>query len=147
MEKRFTALRIIATLYKIAGVIIAIFVLLGVVFTVISPPAIDLGNGFSFSRQTGGLGILFAIFAAIIELLVGGLSALGVYAVGELLYLAIHVEENTRFTALIIRDRMPAVPVQSVAPTMPPPASQPIQPPNVPPPYQTPPPYEPPPAS
>jgi hypothetical protein len=127
-------------------VIIAILVLLGVVFTVISQPVIDLGFGFNFNRQVGGLGLVFAIFIGIVEFIVGGLGALGVYAVGELLYLAINVEENTRFSALLMRDRMttpaPMPPVQS-APRVPP---APVQQQYVPPPVETPPPYVPPPS-
>ena len=147
MEKRFTALRIIATLYKIVGVVIAILVVLGVIVTIISQPfLIDLG----FGRLGGALGLVSAIVLAVVELLAGGLSALGVYAIGELLYVLINIEENTRFTALIIRDRMqPAQPAQPVQPVPPAPPVQtyappPMQPPSEPPVIQNPPPYVPP---
>ena len=130
MEKRYTALRIIATLYKIAGVVIAILVVLAVIFTVVSQPlAIDFGYG----RLSGTLGVILAILAAIVELIVGGLSALGVYAIGELLYVMINIEENTRFTALIMRDRIqnippvqPSQPIKQVQPAAVPP-TQPTQ--------------------
>jgi len=45
MEKRYTALRIISTLYKIVGVILGILTLFGVVFTLIVRPAVDFGFG------------------------------------------------------------------------------------------------------
>jgi hypothetical protein len=144
MEKRFTALRIIATLYKIVGVVIAILVVIGVIVTIISQPfSIDFG----FGRLGGALGLISSIVLAVVEILAGGLSALGVYAIGELLYVLINIEENTRFTALIIRDRMqPAQPVQAIQPVPPTQsfAPPPMQPPSEPPVIQNPPPYNPP---
>ena len=137
MEKRFTALRIISVLYKILGVIIGIVTVLGMVFTVIAQPVVDFG----FWRPTGALVLLFSVFVAVIELLFGGLAALGTYAIGDLVSLLVNIEENTRFTALIIRDRMqPAQPVQPMGPPpmqqqMPPPPNQ-VPPPPPPPPYQ-----------
>ena len=65
----------------------------------------------------------------------GGLTALGIYAIGELISLLINIEENTRFTALIVRDRMqPPQPSQPVAQ---PPYQLPAQP-TYQPPYQPP---------
>ena len=125
MEKRYTALRIIATLYKIIGVILGILAILGAILTMVVRPAIDFGFG------PFGLNLGFALVAGIAVLISGLLTALGIYAIGELISLLINIEENTRFTALIIRDRM-----------QPPPAGQPA----VQPPYQAPvqPPYQPP---
>ncbi len=139
MEKRYTALRIIATLYKIVGVIMGVLTILGVVFTVIAQPAIDLG----FGKPSGGLILLMTIVIAVVVLLAGGLAALGVFAVGDLVSLLINIEENTRFTALLMRDRMqPAQtvppPAPPVKPYMPPPMQQP-------PTRQTPPPFQQPP--
>ncbi len=146
MEKRYTALRIIATLYKIIGVIIAILTVLGVIFTLVAQPVIDFGLGIRVFN------LVSSIFGAVVVLIGGGLSAIGVYAVGELIFLLINIEENTRFTALIIRDRMqPPQPVRPMpqppyqAPAQPPyqaPVQQPYQPPEPPP--QEPPAQEPP---
>ena len=124
MEKRFTALRIISTLYKIIGVILGILALLGAIFTLLVRPAIDFGLG-PFALDFG-----FALVAAVVELIAGGLTALGIYAVGELIALLINIEENTRFTALIVRDRMqPPQPGQAAAqPPYQPPAQVPYQP-------------------
>ena len=125
MEKRYTALRIIATLYKIIGVILGILAILGATLTLVVRPAIDFGFG------PFGLNLGFALVAAIVEIIAGLLTALGIYAIGDLISFLINIEENTRFTALIIRDRM-----------QPPPAGQPA----AQPPYQAPvqPPYQPP---
>lgn len=151
MEKRYTALRIIATLYKIVAVIMAILVVIGVLFTIFANPfVIDFGSNF-FGRSVSALSVITSIIVAVLEIVFGGLGALGVYAVGELLYLMINIEENTRFTALIIRDRMGAVPPppppQPVQPVVPPPAptyTPPAPPYTPPPPVETPPTYMPP---
>jgi len=110
MEKKYTALRIISLFYKILGVIIGIVSLLTIVFTIISQPVIDFG----FFRPSGGLVLVFTIVMALLELVMGGLIALGVYALGDLIALLMNIEENTRFTALILRDSMnpPVQPMQ-----------------------------------
>jgi hypothetical protein len=137
MEKKYTALRIISLFYKILGVIIGIVTILGIVFTIIAQPAIDFGNGF---RLGGGAVLIFAIVGALLELVFGGLIALGTYALGDLISVLMNIEENTRFTALIMRDRM--APPQPMQPMAPPPMQQPVQPPSYqvppPPPYQQP---------
>jgi len=136
MEKKYTALRIISLFYKILGVIIGIVSLLTIVFTIISQPVIDFG----FFRPSGGLVLVFTIVMALLELVMGGLIALGVYALGDLIALLMNIEENTRFTALILRDSMNP-PVQPMQPMAPPPVQPSIQPPSIqvpPPPYQQP---------
>ena len=82
------------------------------------------------------------------------LTALGIYAIGELISLLINIEENTRFTALIIRDRMQPPPVgqpvvqppyqSQVQPPYQAPTQPPIPPQVQPPTSQVPPPYQPP---
>ena len=79
---------------------------------------------------SGPLVLAFTIVMVIFELLFGGLIFLGIYAVGDLISLLINIEENTRFTALLMRDRM--APPQPVAQPMPPV----MQVPPPPPPYQ-----------
>ncbi len=137
MEKRYTALRIISVLYKIVGVIMGLLTLLGAVIILVSTP-----TSYNFGIFRIGFGT--TLIAVLIELIGGGLAAIGVYAIGELISLFINIEENTRFTALILRDRMQPQPVQPPpqayyqAPAQP--AYQPPAPPSNPPP----PPYQPP---
>jgi hypothetical protein len=104
MEKKYTVLRIIATLYKIVAVIILVLTVLSVVFTVIAQPRIDFG----FGLPSGPLVLAFLIVMAVFELLIGGMIFLGVFALGDLIYILINIEENTRFTALLMRDRLQA---------------------------------------
>lgn len=102
MEKRFTALRVIATIYKIIGVLVALLTVLAVVLLIVGVA--------TNSRQLAlyGLGSTELIVVSVIATLIGGgLGALGIYAIGEALYLLINLEENTRFTAILLRDRQP----------------------------------------
>jgi hypothetical protein len=133
VEKRYTALRIIATLYKIVGVIVGVLTLLGAVILLLNAPA---NYNFGIIQVSFGE----TIFAVLIELIAGGLTAIGTYAVGELISLFINIEENTRYTALIIRDRMQPQPAQ---PPYQPPAQPPYQSPT-PPANPAPPPTQPP---
>jgi len=128
MEKKYTVLRVIATLYKIVGVLIALGTILVVILIVAGTAA-----GTQAMREFGFYnGPLVGFFSIIITILTGGLTALGVYAIGEGLYLLIGLEENTRFTAILLRDRFypPAQPPQQPmmppqAPPNPPPANNP----------------------
>lgn len=129
MEKKHTVLRIIATLYKIVAVIFLIVAVLSVVFTVIAQPRFDLGLG----TPSGPLNFIILIAMIVGELLFGGLIFLGIFALGDLISLLINIEENTRFTALLMRDRMQ--PVQPIgAPQMVQPVAPAIQVPPPPPP-------------
>lgn len=122
MEKKYTALRIIGTLYKIFGVLIALGTVLLVVLAIAGVSASS-----QYLRGTN-LGSFEMIIAVIVILVSGALSALGVYAIGEALYLLIGLEENTRYTAMLMRDRFyapqqvqpqPVIP-QQMPPTYPP---------------------------
>jgi len=102
MEKRYTALRVIATIYKILGVLIAILVLLGIILLVVAGVASQnrlamYGINSTELMVLAGVGLLFG----------GGMLALGTFAVGDLLYLVINIEENTRYSAILMRDRQP----------------------------------------
>lgn len=102
MEKRYVALRVIATIYKIVGVLIALLVLLAIVLLVV--------GGVANQRQLAMYGLNSAelmVFAGVSVLFGGGLAALGTFALGELLFLFINIEENTRYTGILLRDRQP----------------------------------------
>ena len=138
MEKKFTVLRVIATLYKIAGVLVALGTVLLVILIIVGAGASNV-----FMQQFGinGGGPIVAFVSAIITLLTGGLSALGIYAIGDGLSLLVSLEENTRFTAILLRDRFypqpQAAPLPPQQPMMPPqqprmPPQQPMMPPQQP---------------
>jgi hypothetical protein len=121
MEKKFTVLRVIATLYKIVGVLIALGTILLVVLEILGAAA---GSQYLSQLSQYGLasgGPVFAFLGVITTFIGGGLTALGVFAIGEAIYVLINLEENTRFTAILMRDRF--YPQQ-----MPPTAAMPPQP-------------------
>lgn len=126
MDKKFTALRIIGTVYKIAGVLIALGTVLVVIAMIVGGAAYGGGmmDGFGFN------GPAWVIIGVISTVIGGGLAALSIYAIGEGLELLINLEENTRFTAVVLRDRFyPPVqnsqPVNAQRPNFPPPPQQP----------------------
>jgi hypothetical protein len=136
MEKKYTVLRVIATLYKIAGVLVALGTVLFVIIIIVSAAALNQYLGLSFDNSP-----IWTFLGVIITFLSGGLAALGIYAIGEALYLLIGLEENTRFTAILLRDRFypqpqssPLPPQQPMAPPQQPrmPPQQPMTPPQQP---------------
>ena len=102
MEKRFTVLRIIGTVWKVLawfelviGVIMAVMVLLmGILGRAVIPRALDVPGGASwlFSVAGGILGFIAVLIGTIIYFVL-------LYAVGELVYLLLAIEENTRLTS------------------------------------------------
>ncbi len=104
MEKRYTALRVIATIYKIIGVLVALLTVLAVVLMVVS---MSSGSNQLSAYGLRGVGTEVMAIAVLSTLLGGGLGALGIFAIGEALYLLINLEENTRYTAILLRDRQP----------------------------------------
>jgi hypothetical protein len=87
MEKHFKVLRIVGTVYKVVGIIIAVVTLLSAL-------------GFCGMSVLGGVvgGVLFSL----VIILGGGIYAVTIYALGEAVYLLIALEENTRRTAALL---------------------------------------------
>ena len=109
MEKKYSALRIIGMIYKVAGVIIAAITVLVVMGSLVSPFL-----GMPMGRMPGGAGdflpglaILASLFFSLLALVYGGVMALTLYALGEGIYLLLALEENTRATAQLLRAREP----------------------------------------
>ncbi|HTX78077.1 MAG TPA: hypothetical protein VMC62_00340 [Longilinea sp.] len=103
MKKKFGALRVIGTIYKIVGVIIGIVAILGFFGSLIGAftggSAMDtLFSSYGMGNM-GGAGVFVGILSALVILIGGGLSALVTFGIGELFYLFISMEENTRATA------------------------------------------------
>ena len=103
MDRRYTALRTIATIYKIFGVIVAVITVLstlGVCASILlgGSTLSDLG-GFGDSGPAMIIGGLVLILSTILG---GGGMALTFYALGEGINLLIALEENTRMTAAML---------------------------------------------
>jgi hypothetical protein len=102
MEKRFTALRIIGTIFKILAWISLLVGILGAVLALIA--------GFTMSGQSGPLGLelggpLVAIAMFVVILIIAIFYFLGLYALGESIYLFLAIEENTRRAAYIAQQQ------------------------------------------
>ncbi len=109
MEKKFTALRTIGSIYKILGIVVGVLTVLLVIgfcgLTVVGSSSFsslsrDLRNIGIFSGLIGG------VFGSIGLIISGGGLALMFYAVGESIYLMVALEENTRATNLLIRQQL-----------------------------------------
>ena len=107
MEKKYNALRMIGTIFKILGGLTGILAILLVLTTcaasVLGGAAIDsisqdYGGDYGFGVFGGIVGGLFLSLAILLSV---GVSALTLYGFGELIFLSIAVEENTRATALL----------------------------------------------
>jgi hypothetical protein len=127
MEKRYRALRIISTFYKIAGALVLAFAFLaavGLCLVGVLGGTLVEGLRSDFSNLGGVNSAVGGIIAGLGLLIGGALSGLTLFATGEGISLLIAMEENTRATAmhLAAHQRAPAPVVTPVAPLAPPPA-------------------------
>lgn len=109
MEKRFSSLRIIATVFKILAWVVLIGGILGAILMIIGGGL--AGGGASrlgdVRPDVGGMGVLGGLigglFGGIGLLIVSVLQFLMLYAAGDAIYLALAIEENTRETAWYLK--------------------------------------------
>lgn len=106
MEKRYAALRIIGTLYKIFGAIVAAITLLAVLgicaTSVLGGAAVDsLGHDTGFAGLFTG--VLGGLIFSVVAIIYGGSIAITLYAAGEGVYLLLALEENTRATVMLLQ--------------------------------------------
>lgn len=99
MERRYRALRTIAAVYKILGIIVAVLTVLSVLAICVTM-ALGGAASSSLSDQVplGGMmgGALGGAFVGILGIIYGGLISLSLYGFGEMVMLLIAIEENTR---------------------------------------------------
>jgi vacuolar-type H+-ATPase subunit I/STV1 len=112
MEKRYRALRVIGTIYKVLGGIagiVTILLALGICATsVLGGAAMD-----EFSREFGGdigipgllSGFLGGVIGTVLVLIYGFGFSVTLYALGEGVYLLLALEENTRATVALLQQR------------------------------------------
>jgi hypothetical protein len=99
MEKRFKALRTIGSIFKVLGVIMAVFTVIGALAACgLTIAGSSMTSQFSSSTNimSGALG---GVLIGVVILLYGGISSLTMYGMGELVFLLIDMEENTRASA------------------------------------------------
>ena len=109
--KKYSALRTIATILKILGIIYGVLTILaaigsclifGMVEGVMSD-ILDMGYGYGYGDYMGGASIVTGIIIGLVILITGGLTTLLLYGGGESIYLLIDLEQNTRDTANVLR--------------------------------------------
>lgn len=112
VEKRFKVLRFIGSLYKILGIILGVLAILSAlgmcVFSFFGGAMME-GLAQEFSTDASGVGLLSGALGGIVfglvVLISGCMGAAGTYAVGEVIYLFLTIEENTRASAELLRSR------------------------------------------
>jgi len=102
MNRRFTALRVIGTIFKVLAWISLILGLLGAIGALVM--------GFTLSGSQGVLGLdlggpLAGIAVFIVFLIIAVFTFLCLYAVGESAYLVLSIEENVRRTAYFVQEQ------------------------------------------
>lgn len=110
MEKKYAALRTIGTIYKILGAIVAVLTLLvviGICATSVLGGAFLNSLSQEFGGGMGGMfgGVVGGILTSLFLILNGGGLALTFYALGEGIYVLLALEENTRATAALLRQK------------------------------------------
>jgi len=143
MQRRFTVLRLIGTIWKIVAWLVLVVGLLSSLALLLTSL---LGGGLlnQVLGQLGEQGRAFAwapwvfsaaggIVGAILSLFITVTYFLAMYAVGDLIYLLLAIEQNTRETMVVVRGQAGS-PYQPIAaqpmPTPPPAADPPPQPPQ-----------------
>jgi hypothetical protein len=136
MDKRFMALRIVGSIFKILAWITLVIGLLVAAFMLVA--------GFALSDRLGIVsldvgGPLAGITAFIVALIATVVNFLILYAFGEAVYLFLSIEENTRRTAYIMQQQHVAQQTTySPSPAQSPPPEQSSFPEKSPPPEQSP---------
>ena len=112
MEKRYKALRIVGVLYKILGVIAALITVLAVVSlcvtSILGGAAInritrEMGPELPLSGMMGGA--LGGLIGGLLIAFYSGGAAVTLYGMGEMIYLFLALEENTRKTASLLENQ------------------------------------------
>lgn len=109
MKRPYRALRIIGTVYKVLGVIVAVLTIVVVVgmfgMSVFGGAMGHMWGSDGAGRMMGGL--LGGAFGALGVLLYGGVIAVSLYGIGEGVYLLLALEANTRETSAALKALAP----------------------------------------
>jgi hypothetical protein len=111
VEKRFRALRVVATIFKIFAWIDLVLTILGALGVIVTGVLSGARSGGALSQVpfasvvSGALG---GILAGIVLLLAGLVYFLILYAMSESVYVILSIEENTRLTAMAVSGRASA---------------------------------------
>jgi len=94
MGKRFTALRVIATIFKVLGWIALLLGLLGAILILVASLTLNFeAAGIDFGGPlAGAVAFVVILLLAVVQFLI-------LYAVGESIYAVLSIEESTRRSA------------------------------------------------
>lgn len=100
MKKKYTALRVIATIYKVIAWITLVLGVIGFIISIVTGSlagikGIRYGFGGGFIGLLSGVGILIYCIIAF----------LGLLALSEAIYVVLDIEENTRKTAMMLEKK------------------------------------------
>jgi hypothetical protein len=102
MKKRFGVLRVLSTIMKILGIIVAALAVLGGLITfVVSFAGGDVFSSLGFDAAGG---VLAGLLGAFMIVIFGALYALLLYGYGELIMLLISLEDNTFRTVKLLEE-------------------------------------------
>jgi hypothetical protein len=112
MQERYKALRLVATIMKLLGILTGILAILGA----ISVCGIFASSGsvidqflreFGYNSRSLGLfaGVIGGLLTSILPIMAGATLALILYAGGEAINLQIDIEENTRSTVWYLQNQ------------------------------------------
>mgnify|MGYP003971010799 CR=1 FL=1 len=102
MKKRFGVLKLLATILKVLGVVVAAFAVLGGLGTlIISLAGGDLMAAFGVDS---GSGIFMGLVGSLGIVVFGFLYAIILYGYGELLLVLLSMEDNTYKTVKLLED-------------------------------------------
>jgi hypothetical protein len=108
MMKKYAALRTIGTILKILGItngVITILLSLGACLLFGFVGTQMGGMMYDITGYPGDMGasIITGVLMGLAILIYGGLSALLIYGTGELIYVLLDIEQNTRDTVEVLR--------------------------------------------
>jgi len=111
MEKKYRVLRIVASIFEILAWIVLVLGLLGAILFVVGTVAAGLGRlgariPLRLYYQYMGMPAVSGLVGAIVMGLGSILYFLFLYATGELIYLLLDIEQNTRETAYHLKPKM-----------------------------------------
>lgn len=102
MKKRFGVLRVLSTVFKVLGIIVAVIAILGgLISLVMAFSNTDVFTSMGFEDTNS---VFVGLVLALVVLVGGLLSAILVYGFGELLILLIAIEDNTLRTATLLEN-------------------------------------------
>ena len=100
MKKRFKFLRTLANIFKIIGILLAALALVGGIILITL--GMSNGNFWTLFGLDASSGYFYGLGGGIFTLIVGILTGLMIYGFGELIYVLIDIEENTRKSSLFL---------------------------------------------